>query len=138
MTIVRRKESTDPAYGCDPRKRQVADLLECGIIFLDKPCGPSSHEASAFVRKILGVQKAGHGGTLDPQVSGVLPVGIGKGAKVIGHLGRPDKEYVGIMRTEKEVTAEKIKEMFAKFTGEITQTPPKMSAVRKVPRKRKV
>ncbi|MFA5106151.1 MAG: RNA-guided pseudouridylation complex pseudouridine synthase subunit Cbf5 [Candidatus Micrarchaeia archaeon] len=138
MDMEKRAEASDPRWGCEPGKRTIAQLLECGVIFLDKPCGPSSHEATAYARKILGVERAGHGGTLDPQVSGVLPIGLGRGARVIGHMGRPDKEYVGIMRTKMDAGVGKVRETFAKFTGEIIQTPPKMSAVRKVPRKRKV
>lgn len=138
MELEKRAEASNPAWGCPPEKRTIGQLLECGVIFLDKPCGPSSHEATAYARKILAVAKAGHGGTLDPQVSGVLPIGIGRGARVIGHMGRPDKEYVGIMRTKKDVSRETVEKAFVDFTGEIIQTPPKMSAVRKVPRKRKV
>ncbi len=138
MLVEKRDEGSSPEWGCEPEKRTVEQLLGCGVIFLDKPCGPSSHEATAYARKILGVAHAGHGGTLDPQVSGVLPVGLGKGARVIGHMGRPDKEYVGIMRTKEGVPEARMRQIFAEFTGEIIQTPPRMSAVRKVPRKRKV
>ncbi len=90
------------------------------------------------MRKILGVEKSGHSGTLDPQVSGVLPVGIGKATRLLPYLTTKDKKYVCLMKTGREMSGQEIKALFKRFTGSITQTPPKMSAVRKVARQRKV
>ncbi len=110
-----------------------------GIIIIDKPPGQTSHEVTSFVKKILEVKRSGHAGTLDPQVSGVLPVAIGKATKLLGYISGKTKTYVGIIKFKDEkITDERIKELFKEFTGEITQTPPKISAVRKVPRKRKI
>ncbi|MBM3229339.1 RNA-guided pseudouridylation complex pseudouridine synthase subunit Cbf5 [Candidatus Parvarchaeota archaeon] len=136
--ITKPHQQTDPAFGKPPQQRSVEQLLECGIVYVDKPCGHSSHEISAYVKKILGAGKAGHPGTLDPEVSGVLPVGIGTGTRIIGHLAHDKKEYVGIMRTKKCIDAKSISKLFEKFTGTIKQIPPKMSAVRKRMRDRKV
>ncbi|VVC02129.1 putative tRNA pseudouridine synthase B [uncultured archaeon] len=116
----------------------LSELLSCSFVVIDKPRGPSSHEVSAWVRKILGTEKSGHCGTLDPQVSGVLPVGVGKATKLLPYLTSKDKKYVCLMRTGREVSEQEILGLFKRFTGEITQTPPKMSAVAKVKRKRKV
>lgn len=116
----------------------LESLLTCSFAYIDKPRGPSSHEVAAFVRNILGVEKSGHSGTLDPNVSGVLPVGIGKATRLLPYLTTKDKKYVCLMRTSREMGENELRQMFGKFTGTITQTPPKMSAVRKVPRKRKV
>jgi len=116
----------------------LSDLIESSFVIVDKPRGPSSHEVTAFVRKILGSSKSGHSGTLDPNVSGVLPVALGKASKLLQYLTTKDKKYVCLMRTGKEMTEREIKGIFIRFTGEITQTPPKMSAVRKKPRRRKV
>jgi H/ACA ribonucleoprotein complex subunit 4 len=113
--------------------------LEDRIVIIDKPPGQTSHEITSFVRKILGVKRSGHAGTLDPQVSGVLPVAIGKATKLVGYIAGKTKTYVGIIKFKDEkIGDERIKELFEKFTGEVTQTPPKISAVRKVPRKRHV
>jgi len=110
-----------------------------GIIIIDKPPGQTSHEVTSFVKKILEVKRSGHAGTLDPQVSGVLPVAIGKATKLLGYIAGKTKTYVGIIKfRDEKITDERVKELFEEFTGEITQTPPKISAVRKVKRKRKV
>jgi H/ACA ribonucleoprotein complex subunit 4 len=58
-------DTTDERYGCDPSKRPVGEHLDKGVINLDKPAGPTSHEVVAWVKRIFGVEKAGHGGTLE-------------------------------------------------------------------------
>ncbi len=62
-------------------ERSTEQLLDYGIVNIDKPSGPSSHQISAYVKKILHVEKSGHSGTLDPKVTGVLPVALGKGTR---------------------------------------------------------
>ena len=114
----------------------VPELLDSGVVVVDKPCGPVSHEVTSWVKKILEVPRAGHAGTLDPDVSGVLPVAVGRATKLLRYVASTRKTYVGICKFKKELTAEHLEDLFASFRGEITQTPPKMSAVRKVPRKR--
>ncbi|MEM4359912.1 MAG: RNA-guided pseudouridylation complex pseudouridine synthase subunit Cbf5 [Candidatus Bilamarchaeaceae archaeon] len=118
---------------------RARDMIGDGLIIIDKPCGHVSHGITAFVKKLLGAKRAGHAGTLDPEVSGVLPVAIGKATKLIGYIAGKRKKYVGIIKfKDRSITNERIKELFKEFTGVITQTPPKESAVRKVPRKRTV
>ena len=117
---------------------KLNELLRCSFVVVDKPRGPSSHEVAAWARKILGVEKSGHSGTLDPNVSGVLLVGIGKATKLMPFLATKDKKYMCVMGTKIPQTDEQYRAMFARFTGTITQTPPKESAVAKKPRKRKV
>ena len=117
---------------------ELNERLRCSFVIIDKPRGPSSHEVAAWARKILGVPKSGHSGTLDPNVSGVLLVGLGKATKLLPFLATKDKKYVCVMGTKLPQTDEQYRAMFAKFTGTITQTPPKESAVAKKPRKRKV
>ncbi|MEM4554729.1 MAG: RNA-guided pseudouridylation complex pseudouridine synthase subunit Cbf5 [Candidatus Anstonellaceae archaeon] len=116
----------------------LGQLLDCSFVIIDKPRGPSSHEVSAWVRKILGINKSGHSGTLDPQVSGVLPVALGKATKLLSYMTGKDKTYVCLMRTGTKPTEKEVRSVFEKFVGEIVQTPPKESAVAKKPRKRKV
>jgi len=116
----------------------LSELLSCSFVVVDKPRGPSSHEVAAWARKILGVEKSGHSGTLDPNVSGVLPVGIGKATKLLPYLTTKDKTYVCLMETARDLPEGEILALFKRFTGTITQTPPKESAVAKRPRKRKV
>lgn len=116
----------------------LKELLYCSFIVIDKPRGPSSHEVAAWVRKLLGVKKSGHSGTLDPNVSGVLPVGIGKATRLLPYLTTRDKKYVCLMRVRQPQTEAQFLSLFRKFTGTITQTPPRESAVAKKARKRKV
>lgn len=63
--LIREESETDPSYGCLPENRPIRDYINFGVINLDKPPGPSSHEVVAWVKKILGVERAGHGGTLE-------------------------------------------------------------------------
>lgn len=114
----------------------VPELLDSGVVVLDKPCGPVSHEVTSWVKKMLGGIRAGHAGTLDPDVSGVLPVALGRATKLLKYISGKRKRYVGICKFKKELPDERIEDVFAKFRGEIEQTPPLVSAVKKVPRKR--
>ncbi len=117
-------------------KLDVETLLDCGVVIIDKPPGLSSHEITSLVKKILGAKRAGHAGTLDPSVSGVLPVALGRATKLLDYIVAKEKTYAGIIKFKYGQPKEKILELFKKFEGEIVQTPPKMSAVRKIPRKR--
>ncbi len=137
--VVTKKEfEVNPQYGKRPEERSVAELLELGVTVIDKPPGPSSHEVSAWTKRILDSDKAGHSGTLDPRVSGVLPVGVNRSTRAMAHLAKCDKEYVCEMRFHEKLSEEKIRRTMASFVGELTQTPPVRSAVARRPRKRKV
>jgi predicted rRNA pseudouridine synthase len=113
-------------------------LISNGIIIIDKPCGQASHEITSFVKKITGSLRSGHAGTLDPQVSGVLPIALGKATKLLRYIAGSQKEYVGIIKFRNPPTEDRIKELFMQFTGEIEQMPPKKSAVRRKLRKRTI
>jgi H/ACA ribonucleoprotein complex subunit 4 len=63
--VVKAEEETDPRFGHRPEERPVQEYIRFGVINLDKPAGPSSHEVTAWVKRILNVKKAGHGGTLE-------------------------------------------------------------------------
>jgi len=101
-----------------------------GIIVIDKPCGPSSHQVAAWVGKMLGCQ-VGHAGTLDPQVSGVLLVMLGNAVRLAPLLLKHDKEYVCLMRLHEDVERSRIEQIALEFTGRIYQRPPKKSAVKR-------
>lgn len=116
----------------------VNRLLRRGIVVVDKPPGPSSHEVSSWVKVILERKRAGHSGTLDPLVTGVLPVGLDKATKVLPYLTKKKKEYVGVMRFSQPVTEEQVEEYFSAFRGWIDQLPPRKSAVKRRVRKRYV
>lgn len=135
MITLHEEEST---WGKTPSEKTVADILPYSIAVIDKPCGPSSHEVSAWVKKILGVAKSGHSGTLDPEVSGVLPVLLGDATKAAGYLLKDRKTYVALMKLRESKTDAELERVFARFRGPIYQTPPKKSAVRRVLRTRHV
>ncbi len=117
----------------------MEDLINFGFINIDKPIGPTSFSVSNFLKRELNIKKTSHMGTLDPNVSGVLPIALGRACKLSGFLIGHDKEYIGILQTHKENTKEKIQEIINKtFLGEIIQTPPHKSAVKRAPRKRTV
>ena len=101
-----------------------------GIIVIDKPCGPSSHQVAAWVGKMLGCQ-VGHAGTLDPQVSGVLLVMLGNAVRLAPLLLKHEKEYVCLMRVHKDVEKNRVEQVIREFTGRIYQRPPKKSAVKR-------
>ena len=108
-----------------------------GIIVIDKPRGPSSHQVAAWVGKMLGC-KVGHAGTLDPQVSGVLLIMLGNAVRLAPLLLQHDKEYVCLMRLHGDVDKTRIEQAGAEFTGRLYQRPPRKSAVKRVLRIRTV
>ena len=138
MIFERADAEPSEKFGKRPEERSAEELLSCAIINLDKPKGPTSHEVVSWVKKILYAKKAGHSGTLDPKVTGVLPVGVGKATKVLQVLLMGGKEYMGVMHLHESVKEEAILNVFKEFTTMIYQRPPVKSAVVRRVRKRKV
>ena len=124
--------------GLKPSDRSVEQLLAAGVINLDKPLGPTSHQVTAWVRDILQIEKIGHGGTLDPKVSGVLPIATGKATRATDLVLKSDKEYVCLMRLHRDRTPEQIRKVMETFVGDIYQVPPLRSAVKRQLRVRAV
>ena len=136
--LIKSNVETNPEYGCNPYERPIEEHIAKGIINLDKPSGPTSHEVDSWVKRILGCKKTGHGGTLDPKVTGVLPIGIDNATRVSQLLLPAGKEYVCLMTLHKEIPKDQIKEIFDEFTGKIYQTPPVKSAVKRELRVRNI
>jgi len=136
--IIIDEDLTDESYGYYPYKRPIEVLLDYGIILLDKPSGPTSHEVVSWVRKMLGVDKAGHSGTLDPPVTGLLPVGLGEATKALSLLLLGSKEYYAVARTHDPVSETKLKSILSEFIGEIYQRPPQRSSVKRETRTREI
>ncbi|GBC74989.1 tRNA pseudouridine synthase B [archaeon HR06] len=136
--IFLRKDETDEKYGYYIDKRPIPVLLDYGIILLDKPPGPTSHQVVAWVRKMLNINKAGHSGTLDPPVSGLLPIGLGNATKALPVLLMGPKEYVAVARLHASLPENKVLEILKEFTGEIYQRPPQRSSVKRIVRTRKI
>ena len=118
-------------WGKRPSDRTVGELLRGGVIILDKPSGPTSHQATAWVRDALKADKVGHGGTLDPYVSGVLPITLGKATRLTDIVLSSDKEYICLMRLHGDRSEQRIKETLAEFVGKIYQLPPVRSSIKR-------
>jgi len=123
------QDITDDSFGTYFDKRKIEQLLNYGLIILDKPPGPTSHETVAWTKRLLKIPKIGHSGTLDPQVSGVLPLGLGEATKALGVLLYGPKEYHALGRIHSLPSKEKLEETINLFTGPIFQKPPQRSAV---------
>ncbi|MCI4322653.1 MAG: RNA-guided pseudouridylation complex pseudouridine synthase subunit Cbf5 [Thermoplasmata archaeon] len=109
-----------------------------GFLLLDKPRGPTSHQVTAWARDLLGVSRAGHGGTLDPNASGILWVGVGSALKLLPLLLEMPKRYVGVVTFHGNVAKKDLLAAATIFTGEVYQTPPVRSAVRRSRRRRRI
>ncbi len=138
-TTAKRYRSPAP-----PRDQSALD----GILLVDKPAGPTSHDIVHAIRKRFGIRKVGHGGTLDPQATGLLVILLGKGTKLSSYFMTGDKAYEGTMTLGVEtntqdadgevtregdcsaVTREQVVEATQRYVGDMMQTPPMVSAVK--------
>jgi tRNA pseudouridine synthase B (EC 4.2.1.70) len=136
--FVKTQEGTNPEWGRPPSQRPAEEHIRYSLVLLDKPRGPSSHEVAAWVKKILGVDRAGHAGTLDPKVSGVLPIAVAEGTKVLMALSRSDKVYVAVAKFHGDVDVERLRAVLQELQGAIYQKPPLRSAVKRQLRTRHV
>ncbi len=134
----RKVAKTDPKYGSDPYARDLETHQKFGIVCINKPKGPTSHQVSAYTRQILSLTKTGHSGTLDPKVTGVLPVALGRATRIVQTLLPAGKEYVCLMHLHKEAKDEKIRSAMESFVGKIRQLPPIKSSVKRQWRYRKI
>ena len=128
-------------------------MAESGLVIVDKPGGMTSHDVVARVRRLAGTRRVGHAGTLDPMATGVLVVGVEKATRLLGHLALTEKEYAATIRLGQatvtddaegevlppdespqapvsEITPDRLRAALASFTGEISQVPPRISAIK--------
>lgn len=129
--LTRAKGDTDPAHGMDPYARPIREHLRLGVVNLDKPAGPTSHQVVAWLKKAVEIDRAGHGGTLDPNVTGVLPVALLNATRVVRTLLEAPKEYVCVLQTHRDADPKKLRETIEIFKGPIYQVPPLKSAVKR-------
>ncbi|MBI3051156.1 RNA-guided pseudouridylation complex pseudouridine synthase subunit Cbf5 [Candidatus Woesearchaeota archaeon] len=135
---VRKQAEPSEKYGFWPDKRPAELLVDSGVVNIDKPAGPTSHQVSSYVKQILGIRKAGHSGTLDPNVTGVLPIGLAASTKISHVLLTAGKEYVCLMHIHKEKSEQEIRQACSQFLGKIKQLPPVKSAVKRQLRERSI
>lgn len=136
--LVKSKRPISSALGRKPEDRPVEELLKDGVVVIDKPSGPTSHQVTSWVQNIVGASKAAHGGTLDPRATGVLPVGLGDAVRAMDALHVGTKAYVGVMRMHGNVDRKRLDEVSKEFVDEIYQTPPMKSAVKREMRTRRI
>ncbi len=119
-----------------------------GVLLVDKPSGPTSHDIVHKIRKTFHIQKVGHGGTLDPNATGLLIILLGKGTKLSDQFMGGDKAYTGVMRLGRTTSSqdcdgvtleekpwdtlsrEQVEAKMAEFKGDLFQTPPMVSAIK--------
>ncbi len=121
-----------------PGARPIDKLISNGIIILDKPSGPTSHQVDAWIKQIMGIDKCSHGGTLDPRVSGVLVIALKNATKLMPILLSSPKEYVALMHIHKEVPEQQLRKVLDEFIGKIKQIPPQRAAVARRERLREI
>jgi len=136
--LIKSQVTTDPHYGKYPSDRSIQELFDAGVFFIDKPAGPTCHQIDSWVKQMLDVSKVGHAGTLDPNVTGVLPIGVGRAARGLHVLSQTGKEYVALMKLHRPVSEKKVRSVLDSFVGVIEQLPPVRSAVKRVKRKRRI
>jgi tRNA pseudouridine55 synthase len=124
----------------------MAEQAPCGFLVLDKPAGLTSHACVARVRRAYGLKRVGHGGTLDPAVTGVLPIALGAATRLLPYLGGT-KTYQGVVRLGLRTSSDDLEgavleqrmvpdlertvleQALEAFRGDIQQRPPQVSAV---------
>ncbi|EGC34227.1 hypothetical protein DICPUDRAFT_35400, partial [Dictyostelium purpureum] len=130
--LVRTGHYTPIPNGHSPLKRPIKEYIKYGIINLDKPSNPSSHEVVAWIRTILRVQKTGHSGTLDPKVTGCLIVCIERATRLVKSQQGAGKEYIGIVRLHNAIeNVSELSKAVDTLRGALFQRPPQKSAVKK-------
>lgn len=130
--LVRTGHYTPLPFGCSPLSRPLDLYMLYGILNLDKPVNPSSHEVVSWIKRIMKCEKTGHSGTLDPKVSGCLLVCLNRATRLVKAQQSAGKEYVCIVRFHSEVeSAAKIQQGLDMLSGACFQRPPVIAAVKR-------
>ena len=139
MVRVQLDDVSKPSnHGLNPESLTVEQRIASGFILLDKPAGPTSHQFAALVRDLLGLERLGHGGTLDPFATGVLPLMAGKSMKLTKGILKTDKTYIAVLKFAQEINIDLLNDVAEKLTGRIYNVPPEISAVKVQVRTRKI
>ena len=131
-----------------PKTSKMPSSSLHGVLNINKPAGWTSHDVVLHLRRVLGIRKIGHAGTLDPAATGVLPILLGKGTKIADHLLTWKKQYAAVLRLGQStdtqdatgtiiqeastdlLSDDQIQSALEEFRGEIQQIPPMYSAVK--------
>ena len=120
------------------RSKPIQELLNFSIINIDKPSNPTSFGTDVIIKNALNLNKTSHFGTLDPIVTGVLPIALGRACRLMQYFIGKKKKYVGIMQLHQEVDEKILKQEMEKFIGKINQLPPIKSRVKRAEREREI
>ena len=118
--ILDENASTDEALGTYPDQKTIEQRLEGGFFLLDKGAGPTSHQVAAWVRDLLGLTRLGHGGTLDPFATGVLPLMAGKSMRLTKQILEHDKTYIALFQMKTPVDEDRVHNIKTKKRSEHT------------------
>ena len=130
--LVRSYKYTPINAGSSPTQRPLEEHLKYGVINLDKPANPSSHEIVAWIKKILKVEKTGHSGTLDPKVTGCLIVCLNRATRLVKAQQSAGKEYVGIVKFHNPIeNKSQVEDCLKRLQGACFQRPPLISSVKR-------
>jgi tRNA pseudouridine55 synthase len=136
--VIRAEDTTNPKYGFSPSDRPPEEYIRYGVINLDKTAGPTSHEIAAWVKRIMHLVRIGHGGTLDPKVTGILPVTLEESTRIVQVFLYSGKEYVCVMKLHGDAEENRIRRVLAEFEDLIYQRPPLRASVKRQLRTRRV
>ncbi|MEE2812190.1 MAG: RNA-guided pseudouridylation complex pseudouridine synthase subunit Cbf5 [Candidatus Thermoplasmatota archaeon] len=138
MIVLDSDASTSNTHGCIPSDRTIEELLEGGMIVIDKPSGPNSHQVSAWARDLLNLEKLGHGGTLDPFATGVLVLLCGRSMRLTKKVLNHDKVYVCVLRAKQSFDRDALERCLSQLSGQVYNVPPEISAVKVQVRSRRM
>lgn len=138
MHLLQSDVSTNPAHGTLPDERDLEALMRSGFILIDKPAGPTSHQLAAWARDLFGLDRLGHGGTLDPFATGVLPLMAGRTMKITNKVLKHTKSYIAVFRFKTVPDSTELASAMAQLTGRIYNVPPEVSAVKVQVRTRRI
>jgi len=130
---VRTSHYTPLPHGSSPTARTLAQHLSYGVINLDKPANPSSHEVVSWIKRILRVEKTGHSGTLDPKVTGCLLVCLDRATRLVKAQQGAGKTYVAVLRLHEALDDARLLQTTLETTlcGALFQRPPLIAAVKR-------
>ncbi len=131
MTVRSTHFSPITGHGWSPLRRPIKEYVNYGMINLDKPSNPSSHEVVSWIKRILKAEKTGHAGTLDPKVTGALIVCINRATRLVKSQQNAGKTYVGVLRMHDRVSQKKLEAALERLTGRCFQRPPVIAAVKR-------
>ncbi len=136
--IIDSSATTDSSHGAPVWHRSLEERLDAGLILIDKPAGPTSHQVAAWAKEILGIDHLAHGGTLDPFATGLLTLMTGRARRLTSQVLSHDKEYVGVLKVGGEANMAALEDAIHSLRGEIYNVPPSESAVKVQVRTRRI